>query len=85
MRQSVFGMILALSICGCGEGGQVQVLTFSQLPEGMMATAKQKLPDVTFEKAVKRKSGIIEINGRNFKGKYHSIEFSPAGEVVKVE
>lgn len=85
MRRYVLGVILLLTFSGCGEGGKAQVLTLDQVPKDMMATAKEKLPEVTFDQAIKKGNGVIEVRGKDTKGKVRDIEFSPSGEVVEVE
>ena len=51
----------------------------------MLQTAKEKLPDVKFENALKRSDGTFEVRGRDQKGKVRDVEFSATGEVLEIE
>ena len=48
------------------------------LPE-IMKVAKQKLPDVTFERAMKKANGEYEVIGKNKNGKIREIDIKPDG------
>ena len=80
-------LLLAL-VCGCGgekrATGKVPV-PFDQVPEAVLKAAKEKLPDVQFNKAMRKPDGVYEIQGKNKQGKVREVEVSPSGEVVGVE
>jgi hypothetical protein len=82
-------MILALIVVtGCGSGGgpeKKEPVALDQVPENVMKVAKEKLPDVTFDKAVRKPNGEYEIIGKNKQGKVREIDITPAGEVTEIE
>jgi hypothetical protein len=79
-------VIAALLAAGCGsaaaKGGTVPL---DQLPPGMLATAKEKLPNVKFETAWRLADGRIEIRGKDPKGKIREVEFAADGKFVGIE
>lgn len=81
-----FLTILTISlVLGCGKASKHEAMSIAQVPAKFMEVAKEKLPDVTFDQAVKKSSGVIEVRGKDKQGKVRDIEFSPAGEVVEIE
>jgi hypothetical protein len=50
-----------------------------------MKISQEKLPDVKFERAVKRADGSYEISGKDKKGKVRDVELTATGEVTEVE
>jgi hypothetical protein len=50
-----------------------------------LKTAKEKLPEVTFDHARKLPNGNYEIRGKAKNGKVREVELNPAGEVVEIE
>ena len=56
-----------------------------EVPANLMDIAKEKLPDVTFEQAVRKSNGVLEVRGKDKGGKVRDIEFSQTGEVVEIE
>jgi len=77
--------VLASILMGCGGESSGELVTLDKLPQGMLQTAKEKLPDVEFESALKRSDGSYEVRGKDKKGKVRDVEFSAAGEVTEVE
>jgi hypothetical protein len=78
--------LAAMLLAGCGSttpsGGAV---TLDQLPAGTMAAAKQKLPNVKFEKAWRNAKGGYDVQGKDAKGKIREIHFDGNGNVTGVE
>ena len=63
-------MLLVLLFMGCGgEAKKKEPVALDQIPENVMKVAKEKLPDVKFERAVKKPNGEFEIIGKNKEGK----------------
>jgi hypothetical protein len=86
MRAVLAAVVLALVI-GCGGQSQKRdEIPLTEVPENVMKVAKEKLPDVTFDKAWKSKDGqLYEISGKNKKGKVREIDIKPDGTVVEIE
>jgi hypothetical protein len=60
-------------------------IPLEQVPEAILKTSQQKLPDVKFDKAVRKADGGYEISGKDKKGKVRDVEFSATGEVTELE
>jgi hypothetical protein len=93
MRRAIILSLLALviggasvSAIGCGEGsGKAVSVPLDQVPEALLKTAKQTLPEVKFDHARKLPNGNYEIRGKAANGKVREVELSPSGEVVEIE
>ena len=83
--RALFGVILACLLVGCGERTKDKLISIDDVPKNILKIAKEKLPDVTFDQAVKKSNGVLEIRGKDKKGKVRDVEFSPSGEVVEIE
>ena len=71
---------------GCGNTAEKkEPLTLDQVPENVMKVAKEKLPDVTFERALKKPNGEFEVIGKDKKGKVREIDIKPDGTVTEIE
>ena len=77
--------VLASILMGCGGESSGELVPLDKLPQGMVQTAKEKLPDVQFESALKRNDGSYEVRGKDKQGKVRDVEFSSTGEVTEVE
>ena len=84
MRRFYFCMLACFAI-GCGGTSAGELVPLDKLPEGVLQTAKEKLPDVEFEAALKRSDGGFEVRGKDKQGKVRDVEFSASGEVLEVE
>lgn len=84
MRRWCLGIVLCLA-GGCGSEPASQLIPIEQVPEKMLKTAREKLPDVKFDQAVKRKDGTLEVRGKDSRGKTRDIDFSAAGEILEIE
>ena len=76
----LFGVLL-----GCSGGSKDQMIPLAEVPNNFLDTAKEKLPEVTFEQALKRGDGSWEIRGKDKKGKTRDVELSATGEVLDIE
>jgi hypothetical protein len=72
-------------VVGCGGSTSGELVPLDKVPEGMLQTAKEKLPEVQFESALKRSDGSYEVRGKDKQGKVRDVEFSATGEVVEIE
>lgn len=84
MRGFFLGIILCLSV-GCGQGAKDQLVALDEVPESMMTVAKQKLPEVKFDQALKRADGTYEVRGKDKQGKVRDIDFSADGDILEIE
>lgn len=82
---ALVGLALASLGSGCSKPAAAQIVPLDQVPAPLLARAKEELPDVTFEQAIRRKDGGLEIRGKDKKGKVRDVEFSASGEVDEVE
>ena len=60
-------------------------IALDQVPASIMKISQEKLPDVKFDRAVKRSDGSYEISGKDKKGKVRDVELTATGEVTEVE
>lgn len=83
------GIVLLALACGCGETIQRdEAIALDQLPAGLLKTAQEKLPEVTFEMAYKVKfngQDAYEVRGKSKDGKIREVELSPTGDILEVE
>ncbi len=93
MRRLFLGLLLVLLVggasmvaSGCSEGGgKAVVVPLDQVPEPLVKTAKEKLPEVKFDHARRLSNGNYEIRGKAKNGKVREVELTPNGEVVEIE
>ena len=74
-----------VAVVGCGEAPKAELLSIDKVPDSLMTIAKEKLPGVTFDQALRRGDGVYVINGKDGRGKIREIDLSPEGEVVEIE
>jgi hypothetical protein len=84
MRRFCLCVLTSIGI-GCGGESGGELVPLEKVPQGMVQTAKEKLPDVQFENAVKRSDGSYEVRGKDKQGKVRDVEFSASGEVTEIE
>jgi hypothetical protein len=77
--------VLVSMAIGCGSESGGELVPLEKVPEAMVKTAKEKLPEVQFENAVKHKDGSYEVRGKDKQGKVRDVEFSATGEVTEIE
>jgi hypothetical protein len=88
MRQSIRLIFLIVFLTGCSKGAAPKTksaVAMDEVPAAVMAAAKKKEPDVTFNKVLKTPDGIYEVQGKNKTGKIVEVEANEKGEVLKVE
>jgi hypothetical protein len=79
-------MLLAVSFFfGCNSEGKSQAVALNDVPEPAMKAAKEKLPDVKFERALKKPNGEFEVIGKDKSGKTREVDVKPDGTVTEVE
>lgn len=78
-------LLVVISAAGCGSVAAKEAITLDQVPENVMAIAKEKLPGVKFEKAWRKKNGEYEVSGKDSKGKVREIDITADGTVTEVE
>ncbi len=76
-------------LCGCSETLEInEPMSLDKVPEGLVKTAQDKLPDVKFEVAYKIKfngQDAYEIRGKAPDGKIREVELSATGEILEIE
>jgi hypothetical protein len=86
MRAILAAVVLAAAVgCGGAAGQNRTDIPLSEVPENVMKVAKEKLPDVTFDKAWRKKNGEYEVSGKDKKGKVREIDITPDGQVTEIE
>ncbi|MCX7419716.1 MAG: hypothetical protein NT013_09285 [Planctomycetia bacterium] len=78
-------MLALLLSLGCGAASPATAIKVEDVPENLMKIAKEKLPEVTFEQALKRADGTYEIRGKDKRGKSRDIDMTATGEVIEIE
>jgi hypothetical protein len=76
---------LLLMAVGCSDASKAERLTLNDVPENLMTIAKEKLPGVAFDQAIRKSNGIYEIIGKDANGKVREIELTPEGEIAEIE
>lgn len=90
-RMSMMACLLALAAGGCGEKLEsVEMIPVDKLPEPVIATAQEKLPDVKFDTAWKEHEksdgeDVFEVRGKMSNGKTRDIKVSASGKVLEVD
>ena len=82
---SVFTALILSVAGGCSQTKKKEPMQLAQVPETILKVAKDKLPDVTFERAFREPNGDFELIGKGKNGKVREIDISPAGEVTQIE
>lgn len=81
-------LILGLwAAAGCGERKieKKEPITLDQVPANVLKVAKEKLPDVKFERALRKPNGDYEVIGKTRSGKVREIDVKPDGTVTEIE
>ncbi len=87
MRRLMFCCLLlgTLSTFGCAKAEKAKPLPIEEVPADFMKTAKDKLPDITFDQALKRADGSYEVRGKDKNGKIRDIDIAADGTVLAIE
>ena len=81
-------LVFALLLAGCDAFEKTEMVPLDQVPETVMKTAQEKLPDVKFETAWKEKNGkneAYEVRGKTKDGKIRDVKVSTDGKVLEVD
>ena len=81
------GLVTLLIVFGCAESKieKKEPISLNQVPANILKVAKEKLPDVKFERAMKKPNGDIEVIGKSRNGKIREIDIKPDGTVTEIE
>jgi hypothetical protein len=79
------GLLLSILLIGCGSNYRGENVPLDQVPESVMKSARQELPDVKFEQAWKTRKGNYEVRGKAKNGKVRDVQVTPDGKVVEVD
>ncbi len=82
--QRILLLGVLLFLIGCGSE-KTETVLLEQLPEPVMKSAKEKLPDVKFDQAWKTRNGNYEVRGKAKNGKVRDIQVKPDGTIVEVD
>ncbi|HJT35865.1 MAG TPA: hypothetical protein VJ783_27805 [Pirellulales bacterium] len=82
-------LLLVLSL-GCSKpaGPKDQVVPLDQVPQAAIEAAQQKLPDIKFQTAWKKKVGdeeVYELRGKNAQGRVREAEVYADGRIYEIE
>jgi hypothetical protein len=83
--RNILMLLVLLSAVGCGESKKKEPVALDQVPDAVMKVAKEKLPDVKFERACREPNGDYELIGKDKHGKVREIDISPSGQVSQIE
>ena len=86
MRRLIPSAILfAILLVGCGKPAVKEPIALDKVPDVVMKTAKEKLPGITFNRALLKPNGEYELFGKDAKGKVREIDITPEGVVTEIE
>ncbi|HEV8071240.1 MAG TPA: hypothetical protein VGP76_26230 [Planctomycetaceae bacterium] len=78
-------LVALVALVGCAQSPAAAPIPLDQVPPSIMKISQEKLPDVKFDRAVKKADGGYEISGKDKKGKVHDVDLTATGEVTEVE
>ena len=84
-RMLVISALLAAVGCGEKKIERKEPIGLDQVPANVMKVAKEKLPDVKFDHALRKPNGDFEVRGKNKAGKIREIDIKPDGTVIEIE
>ncbi len=74
---------------GCGESlEKTEMLSIEKVPESVMKTAKEKLPNIQFDTAWTEKEGgktVYEVRGKSATGETRDIKVTEDGKVLEID
>lgn len=86
MRRWMLFLALLVAVgCGGDDSRKKESIPLDQVPENVMKVAREKLPDVKFERARRKPNGEYEVIGKNKSGKVREIDIKPDGTVTEIE
>lgn len=78
-------ILLMLLLAGCGTGRHEELLPVDKAPAGLLETAQQAQPEVTFDQVLKRPDGRYEFRGTTKSGRIKKVTVSSAGDVLQTK
>ena len=89
MRRLMTTLLFLLAI-GCSEaaGPKNQAVPLDQVPTKAVEAAQEKLPDIKFQTAWKKKVGeeeVYELRGKNAQGRVREAEVYADGRIYEIE
>jgi hypothetical protein len=78
-------VLVLVFFVGCTQERKKEAVPLDQIPEPVMKVAKDQLPGVKFERAVRKPNGEYEILGKDKQGKTREIDITPSGEVTELD
>lgn len=84
MPKFAFTLLLIVAV-GCESKKTPSVVPFDQVPSPILEKAKEALPDVKFDNAIRKSNGDLEVRGKDSQGRLRDVEFSPKGEITEIE
>lgn len=84
MKRALF-LSAFLVLAGCGGKPKPELIPLEKVPEAIRTTAKETLPQVEFDQAIRRPDGGYEVRGKDASGKVRDVEFSADGKVIEIE
>lgn len=79
-----YATIALLLLAGCDAFEKTEMVPIEKVPENVMKTAQEKLPDVKFDTAWKE-GDAYEVRGKTKDGKVRDVKVSPDGKVLEVD
>jgi hypothetical protein len=80
-----FVLLTILLVAGCGQEKKKEPVALDQVPDNVMKVARERLPDVKFDRAMKKPNGEFEVIGKTNEGKVKEIDITPSGQITEVE
>lgn len=78
--------VFAAALAGCGPAiPRKETVELADVPEAVMKTAREKLPDVTFTDAYRKADGTYEVRGKMKSGKIREVGVKADGTFVELE
>ncbi|MBU6386612.1 MAG: hypothetical protein ACKN85_04795 [Pirellula sp.] len=72
-------------VLGCQRQSTPRIVPFDEVPPDLLQKAKEALPEVRFDNAVRRSDGGLEIRGKDPTGKVRDVDFSASGQLTEIE
>jgi len=82
--RTALAIVLLVGFVGCAEAPG-KPIALEEVPPSILKTSQEKLPDVKFDRAMRRADGSYEISGKDKKGKVRDVELTADGVVTEVE
>jgi hypothetical protein len=83
--RKLFCCLMVFLAFGCSSKIKDEPISLEKVPDNTLKIAKERLPTVNFEQAIKRSDGSYEVRGKDKNGKIRDIDISARGEILEVE